>query len=214
MFSKIKKEYKRIRKMVAEMNAKITKLAKPEQIRDVGGELRLVDKKGNLNLAKDGDTEAMMDLLIFHEKTEGKRLPELFLEKAGDDFMPILERQLIESYLNRTFFSFYEVTNNKKRDFLTLSPLLDTPGFELFDPVIGRVAEEGWLLAGRFVPFQENLIHTGVIYAFAQDAKERIFDLLNEFDEAEEKKKIENPIDYPLYFYRWYRMFGTPMGQR
>jgi hypothetical protein len=58
------------------------------------------------------------------------------------------------------------------------------------------------------------LIHTGVIYAYAQDAKERIFDLLNEVDGAVEKKKIENPIDYPLYFYRWYRMFGTSMEQR
>ena len=214
MFSKTKKEYKRIRKTVAEVNVKITKQAKPELILEAGKKLGLLDRKGNLNLVKEGDTEAMMGLLIFHEKNEGKRLPELFLEKAGDDFLPALERQLVESYLDRTFFSFYEVTNNKKRDFLTLSPLLDTPGFELFDTVIGRVVEEGWLLAGRFVPFQEYLIHTGVIYAFAQDAKEKIFDLLNEFDEVVEKKKIENPIDYPLYFYRWYRMFGTPMGQR
>jgi len=214
LFSKVKKEYKRIRKMVVEVNAKITKQAKPEQIRDIGKQLGLLDKNGTLQLHKEGDTEAMMDLLIFHEEIEGKRLPELFLEKTGDDFLPALERQLIESYLDRTFFSFYEVTNNKKRDFLTLSPLLDTPGFELFDTIIGRVAGEDWLLAGRFVPFQDKLIHTGVIYAFAHDAKERIFDLLNEFDESAGKKKIENPSDYPLYFYRWYKMFGTPLGQR
>lgn len=214
MFSKLKKEYKRIRKMVIEVNAKLTKLAKPEVILAAGKRLNLVDKKGKLNLVKDGDTEAMMDLLIFHEKTEGKRLPELFLEKNGDDFLPALERQLMESYFDRTFFSFYEVTNNKKKDFLTLSSLLDAPGFELFDPVIGRVADEGWLFAGRFVPFQEKFIHTGVIYAFDQDAKERIFDLLNEFDESAGKKRIENPVSYPLYFYQWYRMFGTPLGQR
>ncbi|MEA3240290.1 MAG: hypothetical protein U9P37_01710 [Pseudomonadota bacterium] len=214
MFSKEKKEYKRIRKTISEVNAKLTKLAKPERIREVGGEFGLVDKKGNLNLVKDGDTEAMMDLLIFHEKTEGKRLPELFLEKAGDDFLPILERQLMEDYLSRTFFSFYEVSDNKKRDFLTMSPLLDASEFELFDPVIGRVASEGWLFAGRFVPLQDYIIHTGVIYAFAQEAKEKIFDLLNEFDDVAGKKKIENPVDYPLYFYRWYKMFGTPMGQR
>jgi len=215
LFSKLKKEYKRIRKTVVEVNAKLTKLAKPELIFEAGKKLGLVDKKGNLNLVKEGDTEAMMDLLIFDEKIDGKPLPEAFLDGVGNDFLPILERQLMEDYLSRTFFSFYEVTNNKKRDFLTMSPLLeDATEFELFDTVIGRVADEGWLLAGRFVPFQDNIVHTGVIYAFASDAKERIFDLLNEFDEVVEKKKIENSIDYPLYFCQWYKMFGTPMGQR
>ncbi|MEA2109455.1 MAG: hypothetical protein U9P07_08565 [Pseudomonadota bacterium] len=214
MFSKEKKEYKRIRKMISEVNAKLTKLAKPKLIRDAAEKLGLLSRDKTLNLAKEGDTEAMMDLLIFDEKIEGKRLPEVFMDSVGDDFLPILERQLMEDYLSRTFFSFYEVTNNKKRDFLTMSPLLDASEFELFDPVIGRVASEGWLFAGRFVPFQDYIVHTGVIYAFAQEAKEKIFDLLNEFDELVEKKKIENPVDYPLYFYHWYKMFGTPMGQR
>ena len=70
MFSKTKKEYKRIRKTVAEVNVKITKQAKPELILEAGKKLGLLDRKGNLNLVKEGDTEAMMGLLIFHEKNE------------------------------------------------------------------------------------------------------------------------------------------------
>ena len=214
MFSKVKKEYKRIRKTVTAVNSRITKLAKPEKILEAGKKLGLLDKKGNLNLVKEGDIEAMMDLLIFDPRAEGKQLPQVLLDEVGDDFLPVLERRLMEDYLDKNFFSFFEVMDNKKRDFLTLSPLLDAPRFELFDPIIGRVAEEGWLLAGRFIPFQEYMIHTGVIYAYANDAREKIFDNLNELDDELNTKKIDNPDRYSLYFYQWYRDFGTPMGQR
>jgi hypothetical protein len=212
--SKLKKEYKRIRKTVADVNAKLTKLAKPELILEAGRKLGLVDRKGKLNLVKEGDTEAMMDLLIFDAEIDGRRLPQVFLDGLGDDFLPALERQLMEDYLSKTFFSLYEVTNNKKRDYLTLSPLLEAAEFEFFDTVLGRVADEGWILAGRFVPFQEYIVHTGVIYAYANDAKKQLFDNLNEFDDDTDTKKIDNHDRYPRYFYQWYRDFGTPIGQR
>ena len=213
-FSKLKKEYRRLRKMVIGVNAKITKLAPPEQILKVGKKLGLLSKSGNLNLVKEGDTEAMMDMLIFHGQIEGKSLPAAYLESIGDDFLPALERELLLVYQRKAFFSFFEVNNNKKRDFLDLDPLLNAPGFELFDPVIGRVADEDWLIAGRFIPLGDRFIHTGVIYAFAQDAKEEIFKRLGENDDELGNLKRENPDKYPLYFYRWYRKYGIPLGQR
>ncbi|MBN2333754.1 MAG: hypothetical protein JXO49_12060 [Deltaproteobacteria bacterium] len=212
--SKLKKEYRQIRKMVTEVNAKLTKLAEPQQIREAGASLGLVDRDGTLNLVKQSDTEAMMDLLIFQQAADVRPLPAVFLDSVGDDFLPALERQLLENYLKGTVFSLFAVTDWKKKDFLTLEPLLDGTSFELFDAVLGRIADESWMLAGRFVPFGDRWIHTGVIYAFDLAARERLLSLLDEVDEATGASRRASVSRFPCYFYQWYRDFGTPLGQR
>ncbi|MBW1645506.1 MAG: hypothetical protein JRJ56_04145 [Deltaproteobacteria bacterium] len=215
LFSKLKKEYKNTRKLVTKLNAKITKMATPEQILAAGRKLGLVSRSGNLNLAREGDTEAMIDQLIFHGRLAGKSFPAAYLEKIGDDFLPALERELLAAYEEKAFFSLFEVSDNKKRDFLGLSPLLDVPGFELFDVVLGRVADEQWLLAGRFIPFGGRYIHTGVIYAYPQDAKEELLQKLNDEDDEETgSRRRDHPEKYPLYFYQWYQKYGIQLGQR
>ncbi len=214
LFNKYKREYRQLRKMVSGVNARITKMATPEQILAAGRRLGLVTRSGNLNLAKEGDTEAMIDQLIFHSRLGDKSFPAAYLESVGDGFLPARERELLAAYQEKAFFSLFEVYDNKKRDFLGLSPLLDGPRFELFDTVLGRVADEDWLLAGRFVPLGDRFIHTGVVYVYSQDAKEELLRKLDEDDEDTGTRKRDHPERYALYFYRWYPKYGIPLGQR
>lgn len=216
-FDREKRDYRRLRKVILEVNVKLTKQFSGEPLLLAGKELGLLDRGGKLNLARESDTEAMMDRILFPAVgPEGNVAVDRYLEQLGDDFLPALEREVLDAYARGPRFSLYEVANRIDRYTLALEPLLDGAPFSFYDGDIAPVADRGWIFAGRFFPFQGKIFHTGAVYAFAPEAKEKVLESLDEAGKgAEQGEAVRGrPERYPLHFYRLYRDIGIPLGQR
>jgi hypothetical protein len=210
LFAREKREYRRLRKLIFAVNTKLTKQYRGEPLARAGKELGLLDHGGTLNLEKEGDIEAMMDRIIFPaDGGEGNAAVERFLAQLGEEFLPALEREVMAAYAAGPRFSLYEVANRIDRYTLALDPLLDGEAVTFYDADVCPVADRGWIIAGRFFPFQGRMFHTGVIYPFAPEAKEKVLESL-----AKEGTVCDHSARYPIHFYRLYRDIGIPLGQR
>ena len=200
---------------MTKVNTAVAKLFDGPTIARVGKELGLMGKDEKLKLEKGGDTSALVDLLIFRELIDGRPPVEVYLEQQNDEFFPALQRQLLEAYREKTRFSLFQMTARRERRFLDLKPLLpNAEAIVLDDAVLARIADDDWILAGRFLPWQGYWIHADVIYAFDYSAKEKIFSDFEKVDPETNQPFIANPDRYPHFFFRIYREFGIPLGNR
>ena len=201
---------------MTKVNTAVAKLFDGPTIAQVGKELRLLGKDGKLNLEKDGDTCALVDLLIFRELIDGRPPVEVYLEQQNDEFFPALQRKLLEAYLQKSRFSLFQMVDRHEKRFLDLVPLFpdEDEGIVLNDPVLARVADDEWILAGRFIPWEGNWIHVDLIYSFDYTAQEKIFSEFAKIDKKTGLPFIATPARYPHFFFRIYREFGIPLGNR
>ena len=215
LFRREQREYNLLRQRMTKVNTDVAKLFAGPTIARVGKELGLMGKDKKLRLEKDGDTSALVDLLIFRELIDGHPSAEVYLEQQNDEFFPALQRELLEAYKEKSVFSLFQMTARRERRFLDLNPLLaDEKAIVLDDAVLARVADDDWILAGRFLPWKGYWIHADVIYAFDYSAKEKIFFEFEKLDPETNRPYIENPDRYPHFFFRIYREFGIPLGNR
>jgi len=217
LFRREQREHNQLRQRITKVNSAVSKLFDGPTIARVARELGLYNKQKKLNLEKEGDIFALVDLLLFREKIDGRPPAEVYLEQKDDEFFPALHRQLLEAYLRPNRFTLFQVESRRDRRYLDLKPMLpgEEEGFVLDDAVLARVADDGWLLAGRFLPWENGVwIHLDVIYAFDATADEKIFAEFAKIDPVTDKPWIETPERYPHFFYRIYRDFGIPLGNR
>ena len=215
LFRREQREHNQLRQRITKINSQVVKLFDGETIAGVARELGLLGRNNKLNLEKDGDTYALVDLLLFREKLDGRSPAEVYLEQKDDEFFPALHRQLLEAYRQPTRFSLYQVKSRRERRYLDLKPLLPgQEGMVLDDAVLARVADDGWILAGRFLPWGACWIHVDVVYPFDETADEKIFAEFAKTDPVTGKPWIETPERYPHFFFRIYRDFGIPLGNR
>ncbi len=215
LFRKEQREHNLLQQRMTKVNTAVAKLFDGSTIARVGKELGLMGKDKNLRLEKGGDSSALVDLLIFRELIDGRLPTEVYLEQQNDEFFPALQRELLEAYLQETRFSLFQMTARRERRFLDLKPLLpDSEPIVLDDAVLARVADDDWILAGRFMPWKGHWIHADVIYAFDYTAEDKIFFELEKIDPLTSQPFIANPDRYPHFFFRIYREFGIPLGNR
>ena len=215
LFRREQREQNLLRQRMTKVNTDVAKLFSGPTIARVGEELGLMGKNKKLRLEKDGDTIALVDLLIFRELIDGRPPTEVYLEQQNDEFFPALQRVLLEAYLEKTRFSLFQMTARHERRFLNLNPLLpDGESIVLDDATLARVADDDWILAGRFMPWQGYWIHVDVIYVFDYSAKDKIFLEFEKIDPVTNQPFIANPDRYPHFFLRSYREFGIPLGNR
>ncbi len=217
LFRREQREHNQLRQRITKINTAVVKLFDGEAIAGVARELGLLGKNRKMNLEKDGDTFALVDLLLFREKIDGRSPAEVYLEQKDDEFFPALHRQLLEAYQRPNRFSLYQVKSRRERRYLDLKPLLDgdDEGMVLDDAVLARVADDGWILAGRFLPWENGCwIHLDVIYAFDETAEQKIYDELDKIDPVTGLPWRATPERYPHFFFRIYRDFGIPLGNR
>ena len=215
LFRKEQREHNLLQQRMTKVNTAVAKLFDGSTIARVGKELGLMGKDKNLRLEKGGDSSALVDLLIFRELIDGRLPTEVYLEQQNDEFFPALQRELLEAYLQETRFSLFQMTARRERRFLDLKPLLpDGEPIVLDDAVLARVADDDWILAGRFMPWKGHWIHADVIYAFDYTAEDKIFFELEKIDPLTSQPFIANPDRYPHFFFRIYREFGIPLGNR
>lgn len=215
LFRKEQREHNLLQQRMTKVNTAVAKLFDGPTIARVAKELGLLGKDNKLRLEKGGDSSALVDLLIFRELVDGRVPTELYLEQQNDEFFPALQRELLEAYLQETRFSLFQMTARRERRFLDLKPLLpDGEGIVLDDAVLARVADDDWVLAGRFMPWKGHWIHVDVIYAFDYTAEDKIFFEFEKIDPVTNKPFIDSPERYPHFFFRIYREFGIPLGNR
>ncbi|MBN2706512.1 MAG: hypothetical protein JXR89_08740 [Deltaproteobacteria bacterium] len=215
LFRREQREHNQLRQRIAKVNTAVAKLFDGKIIARVAQELGLRGRDGKLKLEKDGDTSALVDLLIFREKLEGRHPVEVFLEKQNDDFFPALQRRLLEAYLKENHFSLFRVKARRERRFLDLEPLLENQEKLVLDEaVLARVADDDWILAGRFIPWEGCWIHPDLIYAFDPSATDKIFGELEKLEPKSGLPYRDRPEKYPHFFFRIYREFGIPLGNR
>lgn len=215
LFRREQREHNLLQQRMTKVNTAVAKLFDGPAIARVGKELRLMGKDGKLKLEKGGDTCALVDLLIFRELIGGRSPVEVYLEQQSAEFLPALQQELLEAYKGKTRFSLFQMTARRERRFLDLKPLLpDEEGIVLDNAILARVADDDWILAGRFMPWQGHWIHVDVIYAFDYSAQEKIFAELEKIDPETNQTFISNPGKYPHFFFRIYRAFGIPLGNR
>ncbi|NPA25079.1 MAG: hypothetical protein GXO34_04545, partial [Deltaproteobacteria bacterium] len=168
LFRREQREHNQLRQRITKINTAVSKLFDGPTIARVARELGLYNKQKKLNLEKEGDIFALVDLLLFREKIDGRPPAEVYLEQKDDEFLPALHRQLLEAYRQPTRFSLYQVESRRDRRYLDLKPMLpgEEEGMVLDDAVLARVADDGWILAGRFLPWENGVwIHVDVVYA-------------------------------------------------
>ncbi|MEA1922303.1 MAG: hypothetical protein U9N63_06570 [Pseudomonadota bacterium] len=215
LFRREQREHNLLQQRMTKVNTAVAKLFDGPTIARVGKELSLMGKDGKLKLEKGGDSSALVDLLIFRELIDGRSPIEVYLEQQSDEFFPALQRELLEAYQGKTVFSLFQMTARRERRFLDLKPLLpDEEGIVLDNAIIARIADDDWILAGRFMPWKGHWIHADVIYAFDYSAQEKIFSEFEKIDPVTNQPFIANPDRYPHFFFRIYREFGIPMGNR
>ena len=219
LFRREQREHNQLRQRITKVNTAVVKLfdGNPEIIAAVARELGLYNKQKKLNLEKEGDTFALVDLLLFREKIDGRPPAEVYLEQQQDDFFPALQRQVLEAYARPNRFSLFRVESRWDRRYLKMVPMLpgEEEGFVLDDAVMARVADDDWLLAGRFLPWENgNWIHLDAIYAFDPTADEKIFFEFDKEDPVTGRPWRDTPERYPHFFFRIYRDFGIPLGNR
>ena len=200
---------------MTKVNTAVAKLFDGPTIARVGKELGLMGRDNKLKLEKGGDTSALVDLLIYRELIDGHAPIKVYLEQQNDEFFPALQRDLLEACQKKTIFSLFQMTARRERRFLKLKPLLpNEEGIILDDAVLAKIADDDWILAGRFLPWQGHWIHADVIYAFDYSAEEKIFSELEKVDPKTNQPFSANPDRYPNFFFRINREFGIPMGNR
>jgi len=201
---------------MTKVNTAVAKLFDGPTIARVAKELGLIGKDNKLNLEKEGDTSALVDLLIFRETIDGRRPVEVYLEQQDDEFFPALQRQLLEAYLQENRFSLFKMTARRERRFLDMVPLFpdEEKGIILDDPILARVADDEWILAGRFIPWNGHWIHVDLIYPFDYTAEEKIFSEFAKIDPKTDLPYIATPARYPHFFFRIYHEFGITLGNR
>ena len=215
LFRKEQREHNLLQQRMTKVNGAVAKLFDGPTIARVAKELNLIGKDKNLRLEKGGDSSALVDLLIFRELIDGRSPTEVYLEQQNDEFFPALQRELLEAYLGKTRFSLFQMTARRERRFLDLKPLLpDGEPIVLDDAVLARVADDDWVLAGRFMPWKGHWIHADVVYAFDYSAVDKIFFEFEKMDPVTSQPFIANPDRYPHFFFRIYREFGIPLGNR
>ena len=215
LFRKEQREHNLLQQRMTKVNTAVAKLFDGPTIARVGKELGLMGKDKKLRLEKGGDSCALVDLLIFRELLDGRSPTELYLEQQNDEFFPALQRELLEAYLQETRFSLFQMTARRERRFLDLKPLLpDGEPIVLDDAVLARVADDDWVLAGRFMPWKGHWIHADLIYAFDYSAIDKIFFEFEKIDSLTGKPFIATLDRYPHFFFRIYREFGIPLGNR
>ncbi|HIE06891.1 MAG TPA: hypothetical protein EYP64_02465 [Desulfarculaceae bacterium] len=216
LFRREQREHNLLKQRMTKVNTALAKLFDGPTIARVGKEFGLIGPNKKLNLEKDGDTSALVDLLIFREKIDGRSPVEVYLEQQDDEFFPALQRQLLEAYLKESRFSLFQMTTRHERRYLEMVPLLpnEDQGIFLDDPILTRVADDDWILAGRFLPWNGHWIHVDLVYAFDYTAEEKIFSEFAKIDPKTELPFIATPARYPHFFFRIYREFGIPLGNR
>ncbi len=215
LFRKEQREHNLLQQRMTKVNTAVAKLFDGPTIARVGKELGLMGKDKKLRLEKGGDSSALVDLLIFRELLDGRSPTEVYLEQQNDEFFPALQRELLEAYLQKTQLTLFQMTARRERQFLDLKPLLpDVEPIVLDDAVLARVADDDWVLAGRFMPWKGHWIHVDLIYAFDYTAVDKIFFEFEKVDSVTNQPFIANPDRYPHFFFRIYREFGIPLGNR
>jgi hypothetical protein len=203
LFRREQREHNLLQQRMTKVNTAVAKLFDGPTIARVGKELGMMGKDGKLRLEKGGDSSALVDLLIFRELIDGRSPVEAYLEQQSDEFFPALQRELLEAYQEKTVFSLFQMTARRERRFLDLKPLLpDEEGIVLDNAIIARIADDDWILAGRFMPWKGH------------SAQEKIFSEFEKIDPVTSQPFIANPERYPHFFFRIYREFGIPMGNR
>ena len=215
LFRREQREHNLLRQRMTKVNTAVAKLFDGPTIARVGKELGLMGRDNKLKLEKGGDTSALVDLLIYRELIDGHAPIKVYLEQQNDEFFPALQRELLEACQKKTIFSLFQMTARRDRRFLKLKPLLpNEEGIILDDAVLAKIADDDWILAGRFLPWQGHWIHADVIYAFDYSAEEKIFSELEKVDPKTNQPFSANPDRYPNFFFRINREFGIPMGNR
>ncbi|MCK5914693.1 MAG: hypothetical protein KAG92_01025, partial [Deltaproteobacteria bacterium] len=104
----------------------------------------------------------------------------------------------------------------RERRFLDTVSLFPDEDKEMIldDPILARIADDDWILAGRFIPWEGSWIHVDLIYAFDYTAEEKIFSEFAKIDPKTGLPFIATPARYPHFFFRIYREFGIPLGNR
>ncbi len=215
LFRREQREHNLLRQRMTKVNTAVAKLFDGPTIARVGKELGLMGRDNKLKLEKGGDTSALVDLLIYRELIDGHAPIKVYLEQQNDEFFPALQRELLEACQKKTIFSLFQMTARRERRFLKLKPLLpNEEGIILDDAVLAKIADDDWILAGRFLPWQGHWIHADVIYAFDYSAEEKIFSEFEKVDPKTNQPFSANPDRYPNFFFRINREFGIPMGNR
>ena len=216
LFRREQREHNLLKQRMTKVNTALARLFDGPTIARVAKELGLIGPNKKLNLEKEGDTSALVDLLIFREKIEGRSPVELYLEQQDNDFFPALQRQLLEAYLEENRFSLFKMTRRRERRYLDMVPLFpdEDQGIVLDDPILARVADDDWILAGRFLRYNGHWVHVDLIYAFDYTAEEKIFSEFAKIDPKTDLPFIATPARYPHFFFRIYREFGIPLGNR
>jgi len=104
LFRREQREHNLLKQRMTKVNTAVAKLFDGPTIARVAKELGLIGKDNKLNLEKEGDTSALVDLLIFRETIDGRRPVEVYLDQQNDEFFPALQRQLLEAYLQENRF--------------------------------------------------------------------------------------------------------------
>lgn len=216
LFRREQREHNLLKQRMTKVNTALAKLFDGPTIARVAKELGLIGPNKRLNLEKEGDTSALVDLLIFREKIDGRNPVEVYLEQQDNEFFPALQRQLLEAYLNQNRFSLFKMTARRERRYLDMVPLFpdEDKGIVLDDSILARVADDDWILAGRFIPWKGHWIHVDLIYVFDYTAEEKIFSEFAKIDPKTSLPYIATPARYPHFFFRIYREFGIPLGNR
>ncbi|MBN2705959.1 MAG: hypothetical protein JXR89_05935 [Deltaproteobacteria bacterium] len=215
LFRREQREHNLLRQRMHTVNNLLTKLYAGPRIAAVAREFGLLGRDGKLRLEKDGDIKAVVDLLIHREKIDGRHPVAVLLEQQKEEFLPALQRQMLESYLGENRFSLYQSRARREKRYLDLEPLLPgQEGIVLDDAMLARVADDDWILAGRFLPWEGHWIHADLIYAFDGSAREKIFTALEEIEPEGGRLWLNTPARFPHIFYRLYREFGIPLGNR
>ncbi|MEA3333079.1 MAG: hypothetical protein U9Q58_05745, partial [Pseudomonadota bacterium] len=137
LFRREQREHNLLQQRMTKVNTAVAKLFDGPTIARVGKELSLMGKDGKLRLEKGGDSSALVDLLIFRELVDGRSPVDLYLEQQNEEFLPALQRELLEAYQGKTVFSLFQMTARRERRFLDLKPLLpDGEGIVLDNAII------------------------------------------------------------------------------
>jgi len=216
LFKREQREHNLLKQRMIKVNTAVAKLFEGPTIARVGKELGLLGRDNKLNLEKEGDTSALVDLLLFRELIDGRPPVEVYLGQQNDEFFPALQRKLLEAYLQKSRFSLFQMTDRREKQFLDLAPLMpdEDDGIIFNDPILARVADDEWILAGRFLPWEGYWIHVDLVYPFDYTAQEKIFSEFSKIDAKTGLPWIATPARYPHFFFRIYHEFGITLGNR
>jgi hypothetical protein len=108
------------------------------------------------------------------------------------------------------------MTARREKRWLDMVPLFpnEEKGLILDDPILARVADDEWILAGRFLPWNGYWIHVDLVYPFDYTAEEKIFSEFAKIDPKTDLPYIATPARYPHFFFRIYHEFGITLGNR